>query len=115
MKTAKKLIDRKARQRRIRAKISGSSLKPRLAVYKSLSAIYAQVIDDSAGKTLASVNSLKIKKGAKSQQASEVGKLIAEAAKAVKIENVVFDRGGFPYVGRVKLLADAAREAGLKF
>jgi large subunit ribosomal protein L18 len=115
MKTSKKLIDRIARKRRIRAKVSGSAAKPRLAVYKSLNAIYAQIIDDSAGKTLAAMNSLKIKKGSKSEKAAEVGKLVAEAAKAVKIETVVFDRGGFPYTGRVKLLAEAAREAGLKF
>ncbi len=114
-KTSKKLIDRKARQRRIRARVDGDATKPRLAVYKSLSAIYAQVIDDAAGKTLASANSLKIKKGSKSEKASEVGKLVAEAAKSAKIETVVFDRGGFAYTGRVKLLADAAREAGLKF
>jgi len=115
MTTSKKLLDRKARKRRIRAKISGSAAKPRLAVFKSSSAIYAQVIDDAAGKTLASANSLKIKKGTKSEKATEVGKLVAEAAKSAKIENVVFDRGGFAYVGRVKLLAEAAREAGLKF
>jgi large subunit ribosomal protein L18 len=115
MKTAKKILDRKARKRRIRAKVNGNSIRPRLAVFKSLNAIYAQVIDDSVGKTLASANSLKIKKGSKIEKASAVGKLIAEAAKAAKIEKVVFDRGGFAYTGRVKALADSARENGLKF
>ena len=115
MKTAKKLIDRKARARRIRGHIAGTAERPRLAIFKSSSAIYAQLIDDAAGKTLASANSLKIKKGTKAEKAAEVGKLVAEAAKAAKIEKVVFDRGGFLYAGRVKILADAAREAGLQF
>ena len=115
MKTAKKLLDRKARKRRVRARVSGVSARPRLAVFKSLNAIYAQIIDDSAGRTLASASSLKIKKGSKTEKAAEVGKLVADAAKAAKIEKVVFDRGGFLYAGRVKILADAAREAGLKF
>jgi len=115
MKTAKKLLDRQARKRRIRARVSGTSVKPRLVVFKSLNEIYAQIIDDNAGKTLASASSLKIKKGSKSERASEVGKLVAEAAKASKIESVVFDRGGFPYTGRVKALAEAARAVGLKF
>ncbi|MCK5471747.1 50S ribosomal protein L18 [Candidatus Gracilibacteria bacterium] len=115
MKTAKKLLDRQARKRRIRARISGTSVKPRLVVFKSLNEIYVQIIDDSAGKTLASASSLKIKKGSKSERASEVGKLVAEAAKISKIESVVFDRGGFPYAGRVKILAEAARVVGLKF
>ncbi|MFH1375172.1 MAG: 50S ribosomal protein L18 [Patescibacteria group bacterium] len=115
MKTAKKIVDRSARKRRIRARITGSAARPRLAVFKSLSAIYAQVIDDSAGKTLVAANDLKIKKGNKTERATEVGKMIAEAAQKVKIEKVVFDRGGFPYTGRIKALAEAAREAGLKF
>lgn len=115
MKTAKKLLDRQARKRRIRARVSGTSAKPRLAVFKSLNEIYAQIIDDSVDKTLASANSLKIKKKSKNEKAAEVGKLVAKAAKAAQIENVVFDRGGFPYTGRVKVLAEAAREAGLKF
>lgn len=115
MKTAKKIIDRFARKRRIRARITGSAARPRLAVFKSLNAIYAQVIDDSAGKTLAAASSLKIAKGSKVEKAAEVGKLVAEAAAKAKVKEVVFDRGGFPYAGRVKTLAEAAREAGLKF
>ncbi|MFH0776578.1 MAG: 50S ribosomal protein L18 [Patescibacteria group bacterium] len=115
MKTAKKLLDRQARKRRIRAHIIGTPARPRLAVFKSISAIYAQVIDDTVGKTLAAASSLKIKKGTKAEKAAEVGKLVAEAAKAAKVEKVVFDRGGFLYSGRVKILAEAARAAGLKF
>jgi large subunit ribosomal protein L18 len=113
--SSKKLLARKARQRRVRAKIYGTAVRPRLAVFKSLNFIYAQIIDDDAGKTLASANSLKIEKSSKSEKSTEVGKAIAEMAKKVKIETVVFDRGGFSYTGRVKILADAAREAGLKF
>ncbi len=115
MKTSKKVIDRKARQRRIRAKVDGSAARPRLAVFKSLNAIYAQVIDDESGKTIVSANSLKIAKGTKSEKAKAVGELVAAAAKTAKIETVVFDRGGAAYTGRVKLLAEAAREGGLKF
>ena len=115
MKTAKKLIDRKARCRRIRARVVGTTARPRLTIYKSLTGIYAQIIDDSIGKTLASASSLKIKKGTKLEKAAEVGKLVAAAAQSAKIEKVVFDRGGFVYAGCVKALADAAREAGLKF
>jgi large subunit ribosomal protein L18 len=77
--------------------------------------IYAQLIDDAAGKTLASANDLKIKKGTKTERAAEVGKLVAEAAKKAKVETCVFDRNGYKYHGRVKALAEAAREGGLKF
>ncbi|MCF7845809.1 MAG: 50S ribosomal protein L18 [Candidatus Peribacteraceae bacterium] len=115
MKTAKKSLDRIARKRRVRARIVGSAERPRLAVFKSLNAIYAQVVDDATGRTLVSANSLKVKKGSKAEKAAAVGKAIAEAAKSAKVETVVFDRGGFLYAGRVKILADAAREAGLKF
>ncbi|MFH0834557.1 MAG: 50S ribosomal protein L18 [Patescibacteria group bacterium] len=115
MQKAKKLFDRQARKRRIRAHLIGTTERPRLAVFKSNSAIYAQIIDDSASKTLVSANSLKIKKGTKAEKAAEVGKLVAEAAKAAKVAKVVFDRGGFLYAGRVKILADAARAAGLQF
>ena len=115
MKTAKKIIDRKARQRRIRGRVSGTATRPRLAVFRSSTAIYAQIIDDDTGKTLAAASSLKIKKGTKIEKAAEVGKLLADSAKSAKIEIVVFDRGGFLYTGRVKILADAARENGLKF
>jgi len=115
MKTAKKLLDRNARKRRIRAHIAGTASRPRLAIFRSTTAIYAQIIDDESGKTLTSANSLKTQKGTKTEKAVEVGKLVADAAKVAKIKNVVFDRGGFLYAGRVKILAETARKAGLKF
>ena len=98
----------------IRKKISGTSERPRLAVFRSNKQIYAQVIDDITGNTLASASSVD-SKGTKTEQASAVGKLIADNAKDAGVDTVVFDRGGFLYHGRVKALADSAREAGLKF
>jgi len=98
----------------IRKKISGTSEKPRLAVYRSNKQIYAQLIDDVAENTIASASSSEAK-GNKTEQAIVVGKLIAETAKKAGIDTVVFDRGGFLYHGRVKALAESAREAGLKF
>jgi len=115
MKILHKVFTRKARQRRIRARVAGTAQRPRLAVFRSSTAIYAQAIDDEKGVTIAAANDLKIKKGTKCERAVEVGKKIAETIKAQKIDNVVFDRGGFLYHGRVKILADAARESGLKF
>lgn len=103
-------------KRRVRGKISGSSELPRLSVYKSNKEIYAQLIDDKEGKTLASASSRSLKtKGNKVEISAEVGKTIAEKAIAAGINNIVFDRNGFVYHGRVKALADGAREAGLKF
>ena len=103
----------------IRSKIFGTSDVPRLAVFRSNKQIYAQVIDDTVGKTLAAASSndknLTDFKGTKIDQATAVGKSIAENAKSVGIETVVFDRGGFLYHGRVKALAESARESGLKF
>lgn len=100
----------------IRQRISGTTERPRLTVFRSNAQIYAQVIDDSKGTTLAAASSVKIKdKMTKTEQAAKVGKLIAQEAKSAGIENVVFDRNGYLYHGRVKQLADAAREAGLKF
>ena len=98
----------------IRKKVSGTSERPRLAIFRSNKDIYAQVIDDVNGNTLASASS-KEAKGTKTEQATVVGKLIADNAKKAGVETVVFDRGGFLYHGRVKALADSAREAGLKF
>tara|TARA_B100001758_G_C18322728_1_gene564112 strand:+ start:498 stop:839 length:342 start_codon:yes stop_codon:yes gene_type:complete len=98
----------------IRKKVSGTSERPRLAVFRSNSEIYAQVIDDVTGNTLASASSAGAK-GTKIEQANVVGQLIAENAKKVGIATVVFDRGGFLYHGRIKALAESAREAGLKF
>ena len=109
------------RHQRVRKKVFGVNEKPRLCVYRSLSDIYAQIIDDEKGFTLVSSSSIdpelraKISKMSKVQQATEVGKLLAERAKSKKISSVVFDRGGYQYIGRVKALADAARESGLKF
>ena len=100
----------------IRTKVAGTAECPRLSVFRSNSQIYAQVIDDSKGVTLASASSLGIKdKMTKTEKAAQVGKQIAEAAKKAGVESVVFDRNGYLYHGRVKQLADSAREAGLKF
>jgi len=103
------------RKNRIRAKISGTAVKPRLVVFRSNLHITAQLIDDHSGKTLASANDLKEKKGSKMERASKVGQLLADSAKEKKISSCVFDRNGYKYHGRVKALAEAAREAGLKF
>ena len=100
---------------RVRNKISGSAARPRLTVFRSNKQIYAQVINDLTGKTLASASSLGLEKLAKIEQAKKVGALVAEKAKAAGIEAVVFDRNGYLYHGRVQALADAAREGGLKF
>jgi len=110
---------RRKRHERIRLRMEGDTGRPRLAVFCSLNHIYAQVIDDSSGKTLAAASSLEKElrsgSGAKTKEAAEVGKLIAARAKSAGVERVVFDRAGFRYHGRVKSLADAAREAGLDF
>jgi len=107
------------RHRRVRAKINGTAERPRLNVYRSGSHIYAQIIDDKAGATLCSASSLdkefKGKSGANKEAAREVGKMLGARAKKKKITNVVFDRGGYLYHGRVKELAEGAREAGLEF
>jgi large subunit ribosomal protein L18 len=102
---------------RIREKLSGTSERPRLNVYRSLNHIYAQVIDDTKGETLVSASTLasKIKTGGNVAAAKEVGKLVAEQAISKGVKKVVFDRGGYLYHGRIKALADAAREAGLDF
>ena len=109
---------RTRRKTRIRKKISGTAERPRLSVFRSAQHIYAQVIDDSCGRTLAAASTTKVEveghKGNKTA-ASAVGKAIAEAALAAGIESVVFDRNGFKYHGRVKALAEAAREGGLNF
>ena len=115
-----KQIDRKTnrqkRHRRVRVHVKGTQERPRLAVFRSLNHIYAQLIDDSASKTLAAASTVDLKtKGKGVEQAVQVGKAIAGKAQAAGIKNVVFDRGGFLYHGRIKALADAAREAGLEF
>lgn len=105
---------RKVRHDRIRKQIIGTKEIPRLNVYRSNKNIYAQLIDDQAGVTLASASSMKMK-GNNKEIAAKVGKLIAEEAKKIKITKVVFDRGGYLYHGRVEALAKAARENGLEF
>ncbi|MFA6524518.1 MAG: 50S ribosomal protein L18 [Candidatus Paceibacterota bacterium] len=100
---------------KIRSKIKGTSDRPRLSVFRSNKFIYAQIIDDVACKTLAQASDVKVKKGTKTERAKEVGKMIAEVALAKKISKVVFDRNGFKYTGRIKLVADEARASGLKF
>lgn len=99
---------------RVRKKVNGTPGRPRLNVYRSNKAIYCQIVDDTKGHTLAAASSAGLK-GNKTEQAVEVGKLIAEKAKAAGVETVVFDRGGYLYHGRVKALADGAREGGLQF
>jgi large subunit ribosomal protein L18 len=108
---------RKRIHSRIREKLSGTGERPRLNVYRSLNHIYAQVIDDQKGETLASASSMamKLKTGGNIAAAKEIGKAVAERAVAKGVKRVVFDRGGYLYHGRVKALADAAREAGLEF
>lgn len=112
LEKAKKRI---TRHTRIRAKISGSAARPRLAIYRSNSAFHAQLIDDMAGKTLCAVSDLKIKKGTKTECAAKIGTEMAEKAIALGVKTCVFDRGGFTYHGRVKAFADAARTGGLEF
>jgi len=109
---------RRKRHQRIRLHLAGSQDRPRLAVFRSLNHIYAQVIDDASGTTLAAASTVeKDLRGSstKTEEAAVVGRLLAERAKAAGISHVVFDRAGFRYHGRVKSLADAAREAGLEF
>jgi large subunit ribosomal protein L18 len=110
---------RQKRHDRIRLRVEGSGSRPRLAVFRSNTHIYAQVIDDGSGKTLAAASTvekeLRGSKQTKTEEAAVVGRLIAERAKTAGVERVVFDRAGFRYHGRIKSLADAAREAGLDF
>jgi large subunit ribosomal protein L18 len=115
----KKRTLREKRKRRIRQKVFGHTERPRLSVYRSLNHIYAQVIDDATGKTVAAASTLspelKDGKGKKSERAKEVGKLLAKKCQSVQIAAVVFDRNGFNYHGRIAAVAEGAREGGLKF
>ncbi|MBI1728737.1 MAG: 50S ribosomal protein L18 [Candidatus Rokubacteria bacterium] len=121
MRTELKVVGRKIRHLRVRTKVQGTAERPRLAIYRSLNHIYAQVVDDAAGRTIVSVDSRsadfrgKAKSGGNVAAAKIVGELVAKKAKAGGIAKVVFDRGGYQYHGRVKALADAARAAGLVF
>ena len=114
-----KNVTRQKRHVRIRQTVVGTAEKPRLNVFRSNKQIYAQIIDDTTGKTLCSASSLdkeiKLENGSNVNAATEVGTLVAKRALALKIETVVFDRGGYLFHGRVKALAEAARAAGLKF
>ena len=117
MSTATARHLRERRRRRIRGKVTGTAERPRLAVFRSNVGISAQVIDDQAGKTIAAASwqGLTSFKGSKTDQAKEVGKLLAANAKATGVQTCVFDRGGYLYHGRVKALAEGAREGGLAF
>lgn len=118
VKKTDRKMERRRRHLRVRTKISGTAERPRLCVYRSNTNLYVQIIDDVAAKTLVSASTLdkEIKnKHANKEAAKEVGTLIAKKAKDLKIENVVFDRGGYIYHGVVKELAEAARQGGLKF
>jgi large subunit ribosomal protein L18 len=118
-KVATRGAARRKRHDRIRLTMAGSEGRPRLAVFRSLNHIYAQVIDDASGRTLVAASTvekeLRGSKATKSEEAASVGRLVAERARAAGIERVVFDRAGFRYHGRIKSLADAARESGLDF
>jgi large subunit ribosomal protein L18 len=119
--TKKKYQGRKQRQRRVRARVSGTAQRPRLNIFRSLTNIYAQVIDDSQGHTLVSASTIDKEVAAQAADLSKVeaaklvGKIVGERAKQAGIEKVVFDRGGFRYHGRVAAVAEGAREAGLDF
>lgn len=119
MPLAAKQIRRQKLRWRIRATVSGVAQKPRLSVFRSNKDIYAQLVDDKSGRTLAAASSIEKDisgaGGSKVEKSAKVGKLLAERAKAAGLETCVFDRGGYLYHGRVKSLADGAREGGLKF
>lgn len=111
-----KKTDKRIRlKKKIRAKITGTGERPRLSVFRSNKFIYAQVINDVSGRTLAQASDVKINIGTKTERAKQVGKMVAGACAKIKIARVVFDRNGFKYTGRIKLVADEARAAGLKF
>lgn len=110
-----KLIRKQQRKKRIRAKISGTSTKPRLVINRSNSCHYAQLIDDNKGITIVGISDAKEKKGTKTERAKKLGESLAKKAGELKIKECVFDRNGYKYTGRVQAFADGAREGGLKF
>ena len=114
MRAELKRASRMRRHHRVRRKVAGTAERPRLAVFRSNRHIYAQLIDDGSGRTLAAASDAKVAGGAKTERAKKVGAALAEGAKAAGVEAAVFDRGGNLYHGRVKALADGAREAGLR-
>jgi large subunit ribosomal protein L18 len=117
MSTLTKREARLRRHRRVRGKVAGTAERPRLAVFRSNKGVFAQLVDDQRGVTVASANWLAIRSftGTKTEQAHEVGKALAAAAQAAGVKRCVFDRGGYLYHGRVKALAEGAREGGLEF
>ena len=117
MTVVTKRQQRLRRRRRVRARIVGSAERPRLSVYRSNRGVFAQLVDDAAGRTLAAVNwtEPELRKLSASEQAKRAGELLAERAKSAGVESCVFDRGGYQFHGRVKALAEGAREGGLKF
>ena len=118
MATLSVLEARKRRHRRVRGRLHGTAERPRLVVFRSNRGISAQLVDDASGSTVASAGWMQLKKtfkGDKTEQATEVGKLLAAGAKKAGVESIVFDRAGYLYHGRVKALADGAREGGLEF
>ena len=116
MATANKKTEKRVRLKaKIRAKVSGTPERPRLSVYRSNQHMYAQIIDDTTSTTLAHASDASVKTGTKTDKAKKVGELVAAAGKAKNITKVIFDRNGFKYTGRIKLLADAARASGLDF
>ena len=112
---AKRAVGKARRHFRVRKNVRGSAERPRLVIFRSDKHIYAQLVDDVAGRTLATASSLKLTEGKKSEKAAEVGKQLAAAGKEAGITSVVFDRAGYRYHGRVKAVADGAREGGLEF
>lgn len=115
MKLSKKVYNRLSRKRRLRAKVRGTTERPRLTVHRSLTAMAVQVIDDTAGKTLAAASTKELKAKPTVEGATKLGELIAKKAKDAGISTIVFDRNSYKYHGRIKALADAAREGGLTF
>jgi large subunit ribosomal protein L18 len=117
MTVVTKRQQRLRRRRRVRARVSGTAERPRLSVYRSNRGVFAQLIDDTTGSTLAAVNWIEpdLRKLSAADQAKKAGELLAERAKAAGVQTCVFDRGGYQYHGRVKALADGAREGGLAF
>ncbi|MDO8494998.1 MAG: 50S ribosomal protein L18 [bacterium] len=113
-KQKQKLIHRQRRHHRVRAKITGSAELPRVAVYRSLKYIYSQVIDDSKGKTICSINDIKLKEKNKTERSFKAGEMLGEMIKKNNIKKVLFDRGGFRYHGRVKALAEGLRKSGIQ-
>lgn len=115
MNRKSKQLNRTKRHKKVRAKVSGTAFRPRIAVFKSNQYVYAQVVDDESGKTLLSVSDVKAKGGRKSEKALEIGESLAAKMKEKGFAEAVFDRGGFKFHGRIKAVADGLRKGGIKF